>query len=339
MLAEPVDVKKQVTRSEWFKSLSKYEKPVLRKSIWQLINTFVPFIALWTLMIVMLQRGAPYWAILPPLVITSGLMVRIYIFFHDCTHSSFFASRIANKVVGAFCGILTFTPFDMWRTAHTTHHVTAEDLDHRGTGDIWTLTIDEYRAAPKRTRIAYRIFRNPIFLFCVAAPVLFLFIQRFANKTATKQAKDSVTICNLGLLAMFVLAHFTIGLKIFLMIQIPAIGIAAAFGVWLFYVQHQYEEVYWDRHEQWDPIRAALEGSSYYKLPKVLQWFSGNIGLHHIHHLRPRIPNYNLQQCYDEVPELRTVEPLTLYRSLNSLFLALWDEQQRKMVTFRALRA
>ena len=338
-VAAAEDTKRQVIRSEWFRSLSKYEKPSLGKAMLQLVGTFVPFIALWALMVTMVQRHLPYWYLLPPLVITSGLMVRIYIFFHDCTHSSFFASRNANRIVGTICGILTFTPFDMWRVAHTTHHATAEDLDERGTGDIWTLTIDEYLAAPRWKQIVYRLFRHPIFLFGVAAPMLFLFVQRYAPRSAPKQSRDSVTIANIGLLALLVLAHFTIGIRTYLMIQIPAISIAAAFGVWLFYVQHQYEDVYWARHDEWDPIRAALDGSSYYKLPKVLQWFSGNIGLHHIHHLRPRIPNYNLQQCYDEIKELQAVEPLTLRRSMKSLFLALWDEQQQKMVSFRALRS
>jgi|SRR5579872_7420998 len=332
-------VRKNVTRSEWFKKLSKYERPHLGKATWQLINTFVPFIALWVLMVWMLQRHLPYWSIIAPMMVTAGLMVRIYIFFHDCTHTSFFESKTANRIVGAVCGILTFTPFDMWRTAHTAHHNTAEDLDHRGTGDIWTMTVDEYCAAPLPKRILYRIFRNPCFLFGIAAPALFLFVQRFAHKGASERCRRSVVVTNLGLAALLLASHFTIGLRTYLLIQIPVMSMAASFGVWLFYVQHQYEDVYWARHEEWDPIRAALEGSSYYKLPAILQWFSGNIGLHHIHHLRPRIPNYNLQKCLDEVEELRAVKPLTLFRSLKSLFLTLWDERQQRMVTFRALRA
>jgi omega-6 fatty acid desaturase (delta-12 desaturase) len=339
MLAVSDGLKNQVIRSAWFRALSKYERPHLGKAVWQLANTLVPFIALWILMVWMVQRAVPYWYLLPPLIVTAGLMVRIYIFFHDCTHSSFFVSRTANKIVGAFCGILTFTPFDMWRTSHTKHHVTAEDLDHRGTGDIWTLTVEEYLAAPRWKQILYRLFRNPCFLFGVAAPFLFLIVQRFTDRKATRESRNSVTVTNVAIVAILIAAHFTIGLRTYLLIQIPAICVASTMGVWLFYVQHQYEEVYWARHDAWDPIRAALHGSSYYKLPKVLQWFSGNIGLHHIHHLRPRIPNYNLQRCYDEVAELRAVEPLTLRKSFKSLFLALWHEREQKMVGFRALKA
>lgn len=324
---------------EWFRALARYEHPKLLKAIWQLVDTFVPYTALWVLMIYMLRHGVSYWLLLPLIVLAAGFLVRIFIVFHDCGHSSFFASRQANRIVGYLCGILTFTPFDAWRLSHAGHHATVGDLDRRGRGDIWTLTIEEYLAASRRKQIAYRFYRNPFFLFILGSPIIFLVAQRFPGKGMTTQERTSVLLTDLAILAILGAASLTIGLRTYLLIQIPIISIAGTAGIWLFYVQHQFEGVYWARHEEWDPIRAALEGSSYYKLPKALQWFSGNIGLHHIHHLRPRIPNYSLQQCYDEIPEVETVPPLTFWRSLNSLFLHLWDEKNRRMVNFRALKA
>ena len=222
--------------------------------------------------------------------------------------------------------------------SHAGHHATAEDLDRRGIGDVWTMTVAEYLAASKRQQRAYRLFRHPFVLFVLGPPVLFLIIQRFPHKGAGKRERNSVILTDLALLALLGLASVTIGLRAYLLIQVPVMALAGAIGVWLFYVQHQYEQVSWARHEDWNPMQAALEGSSYYRLPKVLQWFSGNIGLHHIHHLRPRIPNYNLQQCYEDTPELQAVDPLTIRCSLKSIFLNLWDESEHKLVSFRSLK-
>jgi omega-6 fatty acid desaturase (delta-12 desaturase) len=321
----------------WYKALAHYEKPDRRKALWQLCNTFLPYIALWILMVCLLKKGIAYGWVLPLTVVAAGLLVRVFIFFHDCGHGSFLPSRQANRIVGYLCGLLVFTSFEDWRLGHAGHHATAEDLDRRGTGDIWTLTVEEYRAASKGRRLAYRLFRHPCVLFLLGPLVLFLVLQRFAGKTTGKRERRSILWTNLGILAMVILGGLTLGLRTYLLIQLPIIALAATLGVWLFYVQHQYEGVYWARHPEWDPIRAALEGSSYYRLPKVLQWFSGNIGFHHIHHLRPRIPNYHLQRCYEEVPELQAVEMLTLRTSLKSMFLHLWDETNQKLVGFRAL--
>jgi len=265
--------------------------------------------------------------------------VRTFILFHDCCHGSFFPSRWANRILGYIAGILVFTPYEAWQHPHAIHHATAGDLGRRGMGDIWTMTVEEYLAAPRRTQIAYRIFRNPMVMFVVGPPLMFLIFHRFAGKAAGKRQRRSVVLTNLAILAVTTVACLAMGWRTYLTIQIPVTIIASAIGVWAFYVQHQFEPVYWSRHQDWDPMRAALEGSSYYRLPKVLQWFTGNIGLHHIHHLRPRIPNYNLQQCFAEMPVLQAVEPLTIGRSLKCLFLDLWDEADRKMVGFGALRA
>jgi omega-6 fatty acid desaturase (delta-12 desaturase) len=290
-------------------------------------------------MVISFQSGYSYWLILALTIPTGGILVRLFILFHDCCHGSFFESRRANTVLGYVTGILAFTAFEDWRRAHNRHHVTAGNLDRRGVGDIWTMTTDEYRAAPRLTRLAYRIYRNPFFLFGPGAMLLFLVIQRFSKKDAGKRARRSVLITNLALLLILVAAGSTIGFKTYLLIQLPVLMIAGGVGLWLFYVQHQFEDAYWVRNDSWDPLSVALQGSSYYKLPKILQWVTGNIGLHHIHHVQPKIPNYNLQRCYDEIPALQTVKSITLNASIRSLRLALYDETAKKMVSFHSAAA
>ncbi len=332
------DLKKQVVQSPWYRSLSQYEKPDLRKAIGQLLNTLVPYIGLWALMIWIVRSHHSLWLLCPLILVAAGLVVRIFIMQHDCGHGSFLGSHTANRVLGYICGVITFTPFEDWKHEHAAHHAGAQDLERRGIGDIMTMTLEEYKAASPGAKLYYRLFRNPFFMLGVGPFIQFVGVHRFTHKRSGKREKQSVLITNLALVALFVVASLTIGLRTFLLIQLPVIAVAASFGVWLFYVQHQYEDVYWARQPEWDPIRAALEGSSYYRLPKILQWFSGNIGLHHIHHLRPRIPNYNLQKCYDEVPELQQARTLTFFESFKCIGLHLWDEKNRQMVSFRALR-
>lgn len=327
------------SRPAWYTSLARYEKTDLKKSIWQLSHTLLLYVGMWVLMIRSIQLGYSYWLTLVLALPAAGFMVRIFIFFHDCTHRSFFASQKANTIVGYILGVMTFTPYEDWRHSHVIHHATAGNLDRRGVGDVWTMTVQEYRDASLWTRIAYRLVRFPPFTFGIGPSFMFLIAHRFPTKAARKQEKLSVHITNLAILAVIVVASLTIGLQTYLLVQLPIMVIAATLGIWMFYVQHQYEDVYWAYDGEWDRIDAAMAGSSYYKLPKVLQWFTGNIGLHHIHHLRSRIPNYNLQKCYDEVPEVRAVTLLTIPTSLKSLTCNLWDEQQRKMISFRQLRA
>jgi len=339
MLTDSGAATPQLTETNWRQALSPYGQPSYRKAIWQLVDTLVPYLALWALMVYLCREGYSYWITLALAVPAGALLIRIFIFFHDCCHGSFFASRRANRILGHLAGILTFTSFDNWRYAHIAHHTTAGSLDRRGMGDIWTLTVEEYAAASWPTRLAYRLFRNPIVLFGVAPAVLFLILQRFSNKNARKRERRSVILTNLGVVAFILAASWAIGWQTYVMIQLPIIVVAGAIGVWLFYVQHQFEGVYWARQDEWDSTKAALEGSSYYKLPQILQWFTGNIGLHHIHHLRPGIPNYNLQRCYDDIPALQAVEPLTIRRSLRSLWLNLWDEKEQALVSFHSARA
>jgi omega-6 fatty acid desaturase (delta-12 desaturase) len=328
-----------MAKPAWFQTTAKYGHADLRKSLWQLVDTFLPYGLLWALMFYTVRQRYPYWVTLALAVVAGGIQVRVFILFHDCCHGSFFASRRANTILGYISGILTFTPYEDWRYAHNIHHATAGDLDRRGIGDIRTMTTAEYLAAPRRRRLAYRIYRNPFVLFGPGAALLFLCFQRFTTKGAGKRERRSVFLTNAALLVIVGAASLTIGLQTYLMIQLPIILIAGSLGLWLFYIQHQFESVYWAHNESWDPIKVALEGSSYFKLPKILQWFSGNIGLHHIHHVRPSIPNYHLQKCYDDMPAFQAVVPLTILTSVKSLRLSLYDEEQKKLISFRSLAA
>jgi omega-6 fatty acid desaturase (delta-12 desaturase) len=325
-------------RPDWFQAIAEYQQPNHRIAIWQVTNTLIPYVILWVLMIRTVQLGISYWVTLALAVLAAGFMVRIFIIFHDCGHGSFFASRRASTILGYITGIMTFTPYESWRHSHGIHHATVGDLDRRGTGDVYIMTVDEYRAAPLLKRIAYRLYEHPLVMFGLGPVFVFLISQRFSRKGAKRPQRYSVYLTNLAILAIIAVASLTIGFQTYVLVQFPIILIGGAVGIWLFYVQHHFQGVYWARHDEWDPWRAALEGSSYYKLPKVLQWFTGNIGLHHIHHVRPRIPNYSLQRCYDEIPAMQTVKPLTIRESLKALWLNLYDEQREKLVPFRALK-
>ena len=334
-----VSNKTNVTKPELQQATRIYEQPNQLKAVWQLANTFIPYLFLCILMYFSYKAGYSYWITLCLAIVAAGLLVRIFIFFHDCAHQSFFASRRANTFLGYTCGILTFTPYEEWRKSHGLHHNTFGDLDRRGKGDVWTLTLEEYRTASKSKRFWYRFFRNPFVLLCLGPAYLFLVSYRYPHKGSKKRQSISVIITNAAIATIILVASFTIGFKAYAMIQFPVIFFAGVIGVWLFYIQHQFEGVYWSRHDQWDPIRASLHGSSYYKLPKVLQWFTGNIGLHHIHHLRSRIPNYNLQRAYDDTKDLLNVEALTIRKSIACLQLKLWDEKGQKLVGFKSAYA
>lgn len=328
----------ELTINSLRKSLKDYASPDDRIAIWQLMNTFVPYIALWIVLVYIARSGHAPIFMLPLIIAASLFLVRIFIFFHDCVHGSFSSSPRANKIIGHVTGILTFTPFHYWQHAHLVHHGTYADLDQRGVGDIWTLTVEEYRALSRSKRLAYRLYRNPFIFLGIGPTFSFLIAQRWPRSKGGTSNPSSVMITNLAIGAIMLVASLTMGLRTYLLIQVPIMLIAGAIGVWLFYVQHQFEGVYWSRRENWDPVKAALRGSSYYKLPKFLQWFTGNIGLHHAHHVLPRIPNYKLQQSHNASPVLQTVKPLTFGGSLKSLRLNLWDEKQQKLVSFGALK-
>jgi len=276
---------------------------------------------------------------LPLAVLAAGFYVRIFIIFHDCGHGSFFRSAKTAAAVGFITGTLTFTPYFHWRWQHALHHATAGDLDRRGLGDVWTLTVQEYLEASRWKRLAYRLARNPVVLFVLAPLFLFMVKQRFPSLTAGRRERHSVYWTNLAVLVLAAGLGWLLGFKAYLLIQLTVMGVAGSAGVWLFYVQHQFEDVRWARHGDWDYAAAALQGSSFYKLPRILQWFTGSIGFHHIHHLNPRIPNYNLEKCQNAVPLFQTIKPITFFSSLKSLSFRLWDEQGQKLVGYGSLRA
>ena len=320
----------------WKQAVTRHQEPVLRKSVWQVINTLIPYLTLCGVMIWSL--GVSYWLTLAVAVAAGGFLIRIFIIFHDCGHGSFFRSQRANHFWGFVTGVLTFTPYHQWRQKHALHHATSGDLDRRGTGDIWTLTVQEYFEAPRWKRLAYRLFRNPFVLFVLVPLYLFLIHQRFPSPAVGRRERLGVHWTNGALLLIAIAMSMTIGIKAYLLIQLPVMMITGTVGLWLFYVQHQFEGVYWKRREHWGFAEAALHGSSFYKLPRILQWFSGNIGFHHIHHLSPRIPNYNLEKCHQADPLFQSVKPITLGSSLRSFTYRLWDEQRGKLIGYRHLR-
>ena len=322
--------------TSWKEIVAKYQKSEVWPGVWQLVNTLVPYAALWYLMHLTLRVS--WWLTLPLAVLAAGFLVRAFIIFHDCTHGSFFPSRRANDVLGFLAGVLTFTPYHHWRWEHNLHHATSGDLDRRGTGDVWTLTVQEYLEASHWKRFAYRLARNPVVLFGVAPLFLFLVKMRVPAAKAPRRERHSVAWTNLGIVVMALALSWVFGLEAYLLLQVLIVMLAGSAGLWLFYVQHQFEGVYWERGGDWDYCTAALKGSSFYKLPKVLQWFSGNIGFHHIHHLSPRIPNYHLEKCHRAEPLFQTVKPVTFFASFKSLTFRLWDEQRQRLVGYRVLR-
>lgn len=322
--------------SEWKSIVLKYQQPSGWRAGWQIVNTLGPYALLWYLMY--LTAGVSWWATVPLAVLAGAFLVRVFIIFHDCGHGSFFKSRGANDVLGFLTGLLTFTPYYHWRWEHAIHHASAGHLDKRGTGDVWTMTVQEYLTSSRWKRFAYRLARNPIVLFVIAPLYLFLIRQRFPAANASQRERWSVYLMNLAILAMVVGLSMVFGFKNYVVVQLVTLGVAGSAGIWLFYVQHQFEGVYWERGEAWDYTSAALQGSSFYKLPRILQWFSGNIGFHHIHHLSSRIPNYNLERCHQANPLFQQVKPVTLFSSLKSFNFRLWDEQNRRLVSFREVR-
>lgn len=319
----------------WRQIVAQYQNPDIRHSVGQILTSIVPYFALLVLMYFSLSVS--YWLTLLLAIPTAGFMVRIFIIFHDCGHGSFFKNRKANDIMGAITGVITFTPYYRWRHAHAVHHATAGDLDRREAGDIWTMTVNEYLEAPASKRLAYRIYRNPLLIFTVGAWLSFIVLQRIPVAERSKRQLMSILWTDVALLAVFAVAWATIGLGPFVLVLLPVMLLGTSLGVWLFYVQHQFEGVYWEHHQDWDYTKAALEGSSFYKLPRVFQWFSGNIGFHHIHHLSPRIPNYNLEKAWKE-NELFQVKPITLRSSLKSLRFRLWDEEHKQLVGFGYLK-
>lgn len=323
--------------SEWKQIIPRYQRPEPRRALFQVATTLgLLAVALLTMQ---LSLALPYWITLLLAVPTAGLLVRTFIIMHDCSHGSFLPSRRVNDALGFVTGVLTLTPFEQWRRDHALHHASSGDLDRRGHGDIATITVREYLARSRWGRLRYRLFRNPAVMFGLG-PLHLMIGQRFRPRgisTKDKQAQ-SVRATNLALLLCLTLSVVFLGWRFVALVYLPAMYIAGAMGIWLFYVQHQFEDAYWEQHAEWDYATAAIRGSSYFKLPAVLRWFTGSIGLHHVHHLGPRIPNYNLQRCHDENAMFHQATVITLAQSLSVLRLTLWEEREHRLVTFAAAR-
>jgi acyl-lipid omega-6 desaturase (Delta-12 desaturase) len=314
--------------------LSAYRGADNRKALWQVLNTFIPYFLLWYLMVRSVQLGYSYGWTLLLAVPAAGFLVRIFIFFHDCVHGSFFNSKKANTFFGYIFGVLVFTPFEDWRFSHLRHHATNSNLDERGFGDIWTITVAEYEDLSTKGRLFYRFYRNPVVLIILGALFLFLVSNRFTTRTTKRKERVSVHLTNLLILALVLAVFQVIGFWTYFLIQLPVIWLAGVAGVWLFYVQHQFPKGYWARRVEWDRWSAAMEGSSFFKMPALLCWFSGSIGYHNVHHLNPLIPNYRLKKCYDSIPAVQVKEPLTVWKSLSCARLKMWDEEKQKLVSF-----
>ncbi len=322
--------------SAWKSIVLKYQEPSLVRAVWQLVNTLVPYVAIWYVMYLSLAWSP--WTTFGLAALAGLFLIRIFIIFHDCGHGSFFKSRLANDITGFVTGLLTLTPYYHWRWEHAIHHASAGHLDKRGTGDIWTMTVEEYLKSSRWKRFAYKLSRNPVVLFGIAPIYLFMIAQRLSAPKANAREVWSVRWMNLAVLGYVVGLSWVYGIVPFILIQLTITLVGGGLGIWMFYVQHQFEDVYWERGENWDFTAAALEGSSFYKLPRVLQWFSGNIGFHHIHHLSSRIPNYNLERCHNAVPLFQEVKPITFFSSLKSMTIHLFDEQKGKLVSFSHAR-
>ncbi|WP_078546601.1 fatty acid desaturase [Litchfieldia alkalitelluris] len=318
------------------KQISPYEKSNTKASVWQLINTLVPLILLWFLAYKSLSIS--YALTLFVGIFAAGFLVRTFIIFHDCCHGSFFKNKRANQILGTITGIITLFPFSQWKHEHSVHHATSSNLDKRGVGDIWVLTVDEYIKAPTSTKIAYRLYRNPIVMFGFGPIYLFLIKNRFNRKGARRKERLNTYLINSSILLISVLLSWLIGWQAFLIVHGTILFISGAAGVWLFYVQHTFEDSYFEEDEHWEYVKAAVEGSSFYKLPKLLQWLTGNIGYHHVHHLSPRVPNYRLEEAHTNTLPLHNVPTISLLTSIQSIKYRLWDEEKKNFVTFKDVR-
>lgn len=318
------------------KDVAPYEKTDMKSGIRQLVNTVSPLLILWYG--AYLALSISYWLTLPILIIAAGFLVRTFIIFHDCCHQSFFKNKLANAIIGNITGVLTIIPFQQWKNEHAIHHSTSSNLDKRGVGDVWTMTVDEYIASPLWRRITYRIYRNPIIMFGVGPVVLFLFQYRFNRRGAKRKERINTYMTNVYIIVLYALMCWLIGWQAFVMIQGPIFFVSGLCGIWLFYVQHQFEHSYFANEDEWSYVQAAVEGSSYYKLPKPLQWITGNIGFHHVHHFSPKVPNYNLEKAHHATPSLQMATTITMRTSLASIKFRLWDEHNKMFVSFREIK-
>lgn len=323
----------------WFQRLAPYRTSEDGRAVFEVLITLIPFLALWAGIWALISAGQ-YWGAVG-FIPAGGLMVRLFIIQHDCGHQSMFAHRRVNDWVGRFIGILTLTPYDHWKRGHALHHAGSGNLDRRGIGDdIVTMTVKEYNSASPWEQLKYRLYRHPIVMFGIGPAYVFFLHNRLPLGAMKGGVRPwaSALLTNLGVALLYGVLIWAVGWKIFVLIQIPTIMVGASIGVWMFYVQHQFDDTHWSRTGQWDRKHAALEGSSYYDLPSWLMWVTGNIGVHHVHHLSARIPFYKLPRILKAHPELKSVGRLTFWQSLKCVKLALWCETQQRMVSFRTVK-
>jgi omega-6 fatty acid desaturase (delta-12 desaturase) len=333
----PTDADRSLDRLYWREAVARYERPSVRHSLFDLATSVVPYLVLTLAMYASLQVSV--WISLALSLPTAGFLLRTFIVFHDCAHGSFLPNRRANLWVGRFAGLLVFQPFANWRHNHAVHHGSSGDLDRRGTGDIATLTVDEYLARPWKSRLGYRLFRSPVVMFGIG-PIWSLMIgPRLWSSRMRPRQRRSVIATNIVLTIVIGAIISIVGLQGWLLVQMPTAILAGTLGVFMFYVQHQFEDVYWETSERWSYADAALQGSSYLKLPKLLQFFTGNIGLHHVHHLSAKIPNYNLQRAHDESSIFHSVPVLGVRDGLRAISLKVIDRQSGRLLTWREVKA
>lgn len=315
------------------KEVAPFAKSELKSSIFQMINTILPLLGIWSVGYYLLQFSP--WFTVVCSILASGFVVRTFIIFHDCTHGSFFKNKRANQIVGNITGILTSFPYEKWKREHIIHHASSSNLDKRGIGDIDMLTVDEYLAKSKLSRLGYRLYRNPFVMFGLGPLYLVLVQNRFNCQDAKRKERINTYLTNVALLIICASLIFIFGWQTFLLVHGLTLFIAGALGIWLFYIQHTYEDSYFDYSDEWDYVKAAVEGSSYYKLPKLLQWITGNIGYHHVHHLAPRVPNYHLEAAHESIPPLQKATTITLKTSVESIRYKLYDPQRKCFVAFK----
>ena len=320
----------------WRETLAPFATPCPNRALLAVTTSAVPYLALTAAIYATLGVWLPLTVALT--ILAGGFLVRVFVVFHDCAHGSLLPSRRANSVLGAAMGVLVLSPFVRWRHDHAVHHATAGDLDRRGVGDIVTLTIDEYAARPWRGRLGYRLLRSPFVMFGLGPIIAMVIGPRIVARGAKPRMRNSVLATDAAIVVLVGGLCWLIGWSDFLLVWAPAAMLAGAVGIWLFYVQHQFEDTYWQRREEWSYSDAALRGSSYLKLPLVLQFFTGNIGLHHVHHLNARIPNYHLKRAHESSPVFASVPTLTLWDGLRAVRLKLWDERSGRLVTFAQAR-
>jgi omega-6 fatty acid desaturase (delta-12 desaturase) len=330
------DPQARAARPFWHEGLAPYARAHVGRSLLDLATSVVPYLGLWVAMYLLLDVS--YWLVLALSIPAAGFLLRTFIVFHDCTHGSFLPSRRANAWLGAFTGLLVWAPFARWRHQHAVHHASAGDLDRRGTGDVLTLTVAEYRERSWKGRLGYRLFRNPLVMFGIGPLYSMMFMPRLVPRDARPRMKRSVIATNIAIAVVVGGLCWLLGWREFLLVEMPSVILAGTAGVWLFYVQHQFEDVYWESSDEWTYADAALQGSSYLKLPQPLQFFTGNIGLHHVHHLSAKVPNYHLQRAHDANPVFHDVPTLTLWDGLRAVRFKLIDEESGRLVGFREAR-